>query len=295
MYRLLIVDIDGTLLNSRLEITRRTYQAIKAAQRQGVMITLATGRSFHSALQYAEKLELAVPMICANGGLIRHQNGDVIEERLLPPQMTADLVEEMIAAGLLVQAYCRDSISYRSRLPLWPWLDIVRDKSVLTNFFFAAREIKQSRMQNFPCLADSIRTGSVQPHKVFATTGKDPALEAMACRCRERGFKVAFYPGYNDRMYLEIMAPGTSKGVALRRLAAWLKVGLEQVVAVGDNLNDTEMIKAAGLGVAMGNGHDGLKKLADHTTLSNDQDGVAAVIRDFLLTADRAALSDSAG
>lgn len=287
MYKLLALDVDGTLINRRLEITKSTFQAIKAAQRHGVLVTLATGRSFHSARQYAQHLSIDVPLICANGGIIRHTDGDIIDEQLLPAALAADLAEEMLAAGLFVQAYHRGGIAYQgNRMTIWRWMHVICDKVTFRNFCYAVQEVKRSRLHTCSNLVDSIRQGSLQPHKLFVT-GENSKLEQLCNRCKEQNMAVAFYPGYNGCMYLEIMAAGASKGAALGRLANWLGVELEQVVAVGDNLNDTEMVEAAGLGVAMGNGHEDLKQLAAHVTLSNDEDGVAAVIRDYILAPDR--------
>jgi len=98
---------------------------------------------------------------------------------------------------------------------------------------------------------------------------------------------VEYYPGYHDRMYLELMPADVSKGNALKHLADYMNIPMEDTVAVGDNLNDLSMVKMAGLGVAMGNAHPQLQEMADHVTLSNEKDGIAAVIREFILAQEQ--------
>ncbi len=283
MYRMLVLDIDGTLINSRMQVSRATVAAITAAQRQGVFVTLATGRSFYSAAKYARRLNIDLPLICANGGIVRKPSGEVIDEQTLPADLAADLLAEMSQAGLITQAYHRGGIAfYGEKLPLKRWVSVVAKRFSLPSFFYAWRDFKRSRLQSFPNLEQLVRAGEINPHKLFSV-GQEDVLEDMSRRCQQQALSVEHYPGHHGGMYLEIMAAGASKGAALKTLAKYMDVKMEQVLAVGDNLNDTDMIANAGLGVAMGNGHQGLKDVAKHITLSNEDDGVAAVIREFIL------------
>ena len=96
-------------------------------------------------------------------------------------------------------------------------------------------------------------------------------------------FSQAYSPQFPDVRFINIIAPGTSKGEALKALADHLKVSLDEVVAVGDWVNDISLLSTAGLGIAMGNAHDDLKAMADHVTLSVDEHGLAAAVQEFLL------------
>ncbi len=289
MYKLLVLDIDGTLINNHMQVSKATAMAIKAAQRQDVFVTLATGRSFYSALNYARRLNIDLPLICANGGIVRKPSGEIISEETLPPALAADLLAKMSKARLIAQAYHRDGIAfYGDKLPLKRWVSVVAKRFSLASFFYAYQDLKRSRLLSLPNLEELVRAGKIEPHKLFAVGDVD-ALEDMSRRCQQENLSVEHYPGHHGGMYLEIMAAGSSKGQALKKLAHHLNVDMQDVLAIGDNLNDTEMIASAGLGVAMGNGHQGLKDVASHVTLSNEEDGVAAVIREFILCPGRSA------
>lgn len=288
MYKLLALDIDGTLINDNLKVTNPTRQAIEVAQGQGVMITLATGRSFHSTKYYADKLKIDLPLICANGALIRSRDGHVFKETTFAREKVAPLLKAMGESGLFVQAYHQGGISTTgSRIGLLKWVDFICAKNLKLNYLlYSIKEYWRSKLNYCPQLPQMLASGELSVHKLFSS-GKPEQLAPFQRRALAMGLSVEYYPGNKERMYLEIMPAGTSKGAALNWLADYLGVSMEQVVAVGDNLNDSAMVTAAGLGVAMGNGHSELKALAGHITLSNDEDGVAAVIRDFFLIPDK--------
>lgn len=284
---MLALDIDGTLINKKMEVTRSTRRAIEAAQRQGALVTLATGRSFHSAKHYADQLKIDIPLICANGACIRHRNGESFMESALP-ENTESLIREMTEAGAYIQAYHRDGIyTTGNRTGLLNWVKIICDNRIrLGHLLYSINEVKRSNLKHCPDLAELVSQGEVVVHKLFCA-GSLGQLEDFKDRALARGLSVEHYPGNSGSMYLEIMPAGASKGTALDWLAEHLNIAMNEVVAVGDNLNDLAMIKAAGLGVAMGNGHSQLKAQAGHVTLSNEDDGIAAVIREFVLTPDK--------
>src|SRR5690554_3544348 len=105
IYKLLAVDIDGTLITTDMKLTDVTRRAVARAQDRGLMVTLATGRSYHSALNYAEQLDIDLPLICANGAIIIDRKGNVLQKTVLPRAVAAPLLTEMLEAGFFVQAY----------------------------------------------------------------------------------------------------------------------------------------------------------------------------------------------
>jgi len=284
---LLALDIDGTLITNDRRLTLETCRAIQAAQRRGVLVTLSTGRNFYSARNYAQKLDIELPLITANGAMIRRPNGEIIQESLLDRDSVAQLIAEMDQAGLLVEAYHRDGVHLTGSLYELTKI-MCGEKLCPRQLFYIWREYRLTNLKRTTRLAQQVAQGELAAHKLFSS-GEEEKLYRFQARARQLGQVVEYYPGgFKNRMYLEVMAPGVSKGMALKQLAHHLGVPMSQVVAVGDNLNDTEMIKAAGLGVAMGNGHKELRAMADHVTCTNEEDGVAAVIRDFFLTGEEA-------
>lgn len=279
------IDIDGTLINTNMKLTVPTRQAIALAREQGVWVTLATGRSFHSAKNYADRLKLDVPLICANGALIRHRDGTIFSEVNFDNDIIIPLLAEMQAAGVYIQVYYKGGILTSTKnISLPAWIQMICDNKLkLNHLAYSVKEFFLSKVQKIPDLAEGIAQG-INCHKIFSA-GKPGHLVKFQHRAAELGLSVDYYPGTKDYMYLEIAPPGISKGWALNQLAGHLEIAMEEVVAIGDNLNDRTMIQAAGLGVVMGNGHSQLKKVAGEVTLSNDQDGVAATFNQLILPA----------
>lgn len=285
IYKLIAIDIDGTLINTNMELTVPTRRAIALAREKGIEVTLATGRSFHSAKHYADRLKLDPPLICSNGAIIRRRQGDILLESSLDSATILPLLAEMRAAGLYSLVYHNRGIfASANSHSLSAWMGAIGPaKAHFSRLYYSLREYFLCRVRRLPSLSEGAYIG----HKVF-TAGPAEELSVFQQRATALGLSVDFYPGTEDCMYLEITAPGISKGWALAKLAEHLGIGMEAVVAIGDNLNDHSMIQAAGLGVVMGNGHSLLKEVAGEVTASNDQDGVAAAIHQLILPASAA-------
>ncbi len=262
-YRLVVADIDGTLVTSRREITARVRRVVREAQRRGVRVCLATGRTWRSGRRYFEALGADPPAILYNGGLIY----DFARDRaLFRRAMTVRQAQKVIAAldafpDLAAHFYVEDEIYVRWRTPLVE--ATARQDHILPAAVGDFRTVLRGRPMKFRIL------------------GPRPRLAALLRRV-QRADGAGTYV-FSARNSLEILPPGSSKGAALRRMARLLRVPLRQVVAVGDELNDLSMIQVAGLGVAMGNAPRELRRAADYVAPSNDDDGLAEVIRRFIL------------
>lgn len=265
-----------------MKLTAPTRRAIAQAQRRGIIVTLATGRNYQSAKSYADRLGLEAPLICANGALVRHRNSKILLEKNFDSYTITPLLKEMQGAGAYIQVYHNGGIISSGNSGLRAWLEMICDnKGSLNNLAYSIREYFVSRVKRVPDLAAGLTKKGLRCHKLFLA-GKAETLVGFQRQAVGLGLSVEFYPAVKEFMYLEITPPGVSKGWALTRLAEHLGVGMESVVAIGDNLNDCTMISKAGLGIAMGNGHTDLKALASHITLSNNEDGVAVAINGII-------------
>ncbi len=263
-YQLLVLDIDGTLVNESKEITPKTREAILSVQKQGVRIALATGRTPFGILRYANALRLKEYdgyVLAYNGGrIVRWQTGEVIFEQTLP-----DRLDEICALArkyhVAILTYYNDRIvteqpedpfvQYESRvigMPLMPVVDLAR--------------YVQSPVVKCVMLAEGPYLAQVEP-RVRDALGED------------------FSVYRSEPYFLEIMPRGIDKAASLQRLLEYLSLPREAVVCCGDALNDRTMIRYAGLGVAMGNAVPEVKAEADFVTRSNEEDGVAYVIERF--------------
>lgn len=287
IYKLLVIDIDGTLITTDMQITNATRQAIEDAQSQGVVVTLATGRCYHSALNYAHKLKIDSPLICANGGIIVSRAGKILQESTLPAPVAVSLLDKMRRNDLIVQAYHREGVYTAGPRPSrFQYVNMICGNMFSpSHLLYSLREYKRCAVTHNNDLPRLIDQGQVAVHKLFCA-GSREKQDYIQAQAVEAGLMADYYLGYRGLMFLELMADQVSKGNALRVLARYLGFSLKETVAVGDNLNDLSMINVAGLGVAMGNGRSQLKQAADYTTLSNDEDGIAALIYEKILGED---------
>ena len=262
-YRMLVSDIDDTLLTDDLRLTPGTKEALARAVRRGVVVTLATGRMFRSAKQIAREINLDVPIITYQGSLVKTlQDGTVLYERWLSADAARLVLEFAEERRIHVQAYVDDRLISREDNAY------VRDYSRLTGVPYevephmsrlAAEKLTKILFIGDPGPLDLLR-GEIAP-----------MLEGAA------------YITKSKPHYLEFTHPEGTKAHAVRFLAERFGIGMDEVIAVGDGLNDLEMVQAAGLGVAVANAVDALKRAAGHITASNYEEGVRKVIETFLL------------
>lgn len=260
---MIAIDIDDTLLNDDLEVTPATREALAEAIRRGTTVTLATGRMFSSARKVAGQLGLNVPIITYQGALVKNLlDGEVLYERPVPEDVALDVIAYARANGLHLQGYVDD------RLLAWEDNDKVKAYSKLI-------KIPYKIETHFEAIA---KRGST---KLLIIDDPDKLDEIIPELRRILGARAHITK--SKPQFLEILHPEATKGHALLHLASHYGIDRSEVIAVGDSWNDHEMIEAAGLGVAMANAVEPLKKVADHITLSNNEEGVRAVVERFIL------------
>jgi Cof subfamily protein (haloacid dehalogenase superfamily) len=256
-YKLIVSDLDGTLLNDNAELTARTIEAIRQYHALGGRFTYATGRSDESAKAFADMADMTTPGISFNGAkIIDYADGDVIYETFLG-------AEEAKAAYAAVRKLNKDAVVY---------MDDARYVAEYTPVIDKYLERVRHRIQIARDINALIGDGRTLKKLLVI----DPNQEEGAILGAVRpifGDKMNYVK--SDPRYFEFLPPGTSKGAALIVLAAHLGVSPAEVVAIGDHLNDVSMIKAAGLGVAVANAEREALDAADYITSSNDEEGVA--------------------
>ncbi|MDR1362551.1 MAG: Cof-type HAD-IIB family hydrolase [Spirochaetaceae bacterium] len=265
--RLIALDIDDTLLRTDLSISFRTRKAIKRCLAAGVKVVLASGRVYKSVYYYAKLLSLQKNgsyLICGNGSLIQEAaTGKIVDQVTLPPKPALAAFDLVDAEGFAVQIYEGD-VAYVSR-----------------KNEFAIYEKKLTGMQQTipPNFREMIAANC---HKLVIP-GDPMLLRQLEVILRNFvGDEVTIFT--SKPYYLEILPPATDKGTALAKVAARLGIDREAVMAVGDSMNDEAMIRWAGLGIAMCNGDERIKKAARLVTeMSNDEDGLARVIEQYVL------------
>ena len=264
--RAVVLDVDGTLLDSNHAATPRVVEAIKAAIAKGVQVVLATGKTRASTVKLVDELGIKSPGIYLQGLAIYDVAGSVLQQLILEPQLVRQVITFGEDRGHTMLLYSGERILVR--VP----------NAELADMFAQYHEVTPEvigPLQNV--------VGTLPINKVIAV-GEPRAITALRWQLTMQvgGAGRIMQAGVPEM--LEVLPPGASKGAMLRQLLKILKVDAAKVMAVGDAENDIEMIQLAGVGVAMGQAAQHVKDAADHVVASNDADGVAEALERFVLT-----------
>ncbi len=264
-YRLVAIDLDGTLIDRRLTIAPRVQEAIRAVQERGVTVTLASGRMFAATLPFAQQLKITAPLICYQGALVRHPvTGETFFHVPVPQDLAMEVAALAKAKGVQVNAFVDDRLYIERLTPeAQSYIDLARVEPHFVSDLIAL-------------LASNPPTKLVL---VNLDEGKtDGLLAELSAHFARRLAITKSYP-----FYTEVIHPDVSKGRALAQLARQLGIPQKEVLAIGDNLNDLSLVEYAGLGVAMGNAAPQVKAAADYVTATLEEDGVAQALELFIL------------
>ncbi len=262
--RLLAIDLDGTLVNDRLEMDPRDVAAVKAASAAGVTVVLATGRMFKSSLTYAEPLGLTGPIINYQGAVVREIASGEIWHRC---ELTVPMQQRVLAFAeprdWHVNAYVDERVYTAQRRP---------EADLYARIAMVPYEVVGP-------LSKWIRQDSTK----LVLVDLDPAdVPARIAELSAWMGDVARVTRSLD-WFIEVVNPEVSKARALALVADRIGVARADVCAIGDNLNDEDMVSWAGFGVAMGNAPEALKAVAKHVTGRIGEAGVAQVIERFVI------------
>lgn len=284
-YKLIALDIDGTLINSKQVLTGRTRRALEAAKAAGIKVTIATGRHYNSAATIARMAGINAPMVCNDGALIADINtGEILAKHLLPLEVALEVLDiAQEYENLHLQVFTIDEKIYAGKNYR---LDMAR------KFFRSPQRINFRGIYNF------------FKAFVFVPVRSTGDIEGAKAALKEPPAKVLVYGDayeleeFTERVTtlfqgqisittaivncIDILKHGVSKAKGLKELGEKLGIRPEEIVTVGDNINDLEMLEFAGMGVAMGNAVEEVKNRADYITKSNDEDGVAYFVEKLL-------------
>ena len=267
-YKMIVLDLDGTLTNNKKEITPHTKQALMQAQAAGVHVVLASGRPTYGIVPLAEELKLKDNggyILAFNGGkIIDCTNNEVLFEQKLDEQLVPILFQEAQKAGMEILTYQGEGIAATNK----------DDEYVQHEAFINKMPVMQY---------DDVLNQLVYPINKCLIVGDPTPLHELEIRlAKELEGKMDVYRSAD--FFLECVPLGIDKARSLDRLISSLGISREEVIACGDGYNDLSMIRFAGLGVAMANAAKDIQSEADFVTLSNEEDGVAHVIEHFILS-----------
>ena len=273
--RLIALDLDGTLVNSRWEISDKDVQALEAASARGIQIVVVTGRRPRAAAPYVSRLPFPVTMITSNGALVRTPTGEIAFQDFLPREAALKVLE-------ITREYRPYTVAIFD-LPARGQV-VMQDCAIPEGPLGWYLRTSLDHLQLVPDLSSAVKSDPVQimiggpPAQI---EGAEPLLRQSeaADSIQLTGTK------YPDRTVgiMDVMNRGCSKGRALEFWAAQCGIPAGDVMAVGDNFNDLEMLEFAGLPVVMGNHIDGLHRPGWASTAPCDESGVACAIERFVL------------
>ncbi|KZE14816.1 Cof-type HAD-IIB family hydrolase [Priestia aryabhattai] len=240
-FKLIALDMDGTLLNNQQEVSEENRAAIAKAQEQGVHVVLSTGRSLLTCREYAQSLQLSSYLITVNGSEIWDESGQLVERKLID----ASNIEKMW------------NLTQEHKLNFWA---VTTDKVWRDEF---PEDIASQEWLKF---------------------GYDIPDDALREEVLKQIAGISDFEISNSSLTnLEINALGINKAKGIMTVCERLGISMDEVIAMGDSLNDMAMIEAAGCGIAMGNAQEAVKEAADWVTDTNVNNGVAKAISHWVL------------
>ena len=265
-YKMLVLDVDGTLLNDEKEISKRTLTTLLKVQQMGVRIMLASGRPTYGLLPLAKKLGTYNGYILSyNGGqVINASNGEVVFERRINPEHITYLEKKAEKNGFSILTYNGDTVVTNN-----PNDPHVQAEAALNGMKVEHQEFFSAAIDYPPC-------------KCMLVSDDEEALVGLENHWKRRlnGVLDVFR---SEPYFLEVVGSRVDKANTLGVIMEMEGIKTDEIVVFGDGVADVTMLQLADLGIAMGNAPDSVKRCADYVTLSNNEDGVAVAVENYFL------------
>ncbi|MGL6168931.1 MAG: Cof-type HAD-IIB family hydrolase [Fusobacteriaceae bacterium] len=256
------LDLDGTLLNSQKEISIENREILKSLYKKGVEILIVTGRPYPITKKIAQSLEIPVTTICYNGArVIDLETDKVLFEELLSEEDVSKIIN-----------FCKE---HKKDLNLFQndiWY--VQDLEAFGTQYYKKNSKLEPVLKSFESFENlkMLKTIIIDENEILNTVEKN----------LRKVLGDSVYYTYSQDKYLEILNKLVNKGETLKKVLKEKGIEMSECIAFGDAQNDIEMLKAVGVGVAMGNAHESLKQSADYITDTNDNNGVAKFLKNIL-------------
>lgn len=261
--KLVISDLDGTLLDCNHQISEANKSAIFEAVQSGVTVTIATGRMYPSALPYAKQLGVDVPIITYNGAVIKSVSGEILYEQCLDTGVAQEIITLCQENDWYIQTIDDDNLYFK-------------EHNEKAKYYESVAGIKGH------AVGEKLADYAKRPPKMLMITDNEVQTDEIVALL-EKQFAGRITAVKSMPTYIEIIHPSVNKAAAVDRLIEKLNLSREEVMALGDSNNDLPMLKAAGLSVAMGNANQKAKAAAKVVTEDNNHSGVAVAIRKYVL------------
>jgi Cof subfamily protein (haloacid dehalogenase superfamily) len=280
--KLIAIDMDGTLFSNNHTISENNCHAILKAQRQGHIVTFCSGRALHDIQEIIKKINLEAPIIAGNGAVVFHNK--ILQTLTIPVHILKKIMDIFNDFQLYYEIYTNKGIfiDKTRKEYLYAELNRLKDDPVFGPMVEQMVQV-QNDQNHLLTVSDfsELNFSMLDPYKMYTVSLDEKKLNHLQQRLSERD-DISITNG--SHLTVEVGNKQVSKGNALLFLANYFQIPQADTVAIGDNLNDLSMFKAAGTSIAMGNATDFVKSHAKFVTKMNDDDGVAYALEKFVLS-----------
>lgn len=310
--RLIATDLDGTLLNSDHKISLENIVAIKNAQKNGIEVTIATGRSYADVKRLCDEASIHTHIICSNGAMAYHKNGSILNSLSIPKEILAEALKWLNFNKLYFDVSTDKGIFIQKKTREHLWSDLLKASQNMNDLLNLLKrlpnsekilcnmnlETEESKLEFLKSIHEHTINLIYSQAGIIEVDGIDSILKndfkylnvaalSFSSSLLERGLNhFSHNPKLSTVVSLafnfELQAKKVSKGNSLEILSNNLGINMKDVVAIGDNYNDLSMFEKVGISVAMGNAEDKIKSSCSIVTKTNDEFGVAYIIDKLL-------------
>ncbi|MGD6963823.1 Cof-type HAD-IIB family hydrolase [Fictibacillus phosphorivorans] len=282
--KLIAIDMDGTLVNRQLKVTKENSETIKEAVNDGHHVVIATGRSYDEAKHTLEDADLHLPLICVNGAEIRSEGWEILSSIPLKFEQYEDIKKVLDEEDIYYELYTSRGTFTDDREKAY---EVMKDIVLTSNPEATDDDVQKAALRRFRLGLVSVvgdfdkllSENGIEVYKFLAFSADTAKLQRAFQHLKSVESLAVSASADNN---LEITNSEAQKGVAVKRYAELKGISLTDTMAIGDNYNDVSMLEVAGFPVAMGNAVDEVKEMAAFVTKENDESGVSFAIKKFL-------------
>lgn len=264
MYKLVVIDLDNTLLNEEHKISEKNREMVQKVRSKGIEVIIATGRMYISAKPYLKALSLNNSAIVYNGAMVKDVETDkTIYHKPIDKKDAKEIITDIKKEGLHINLYQDDKL-------------YVDQDNEYTKRYEEVSGIQAVRVE------DLSELDIIDPTKLLIIED-DPELHVYYQKYLDRKYGDKINVTESKSYFIEIGAKGVNKGKTLQQLISEKDIERNEIIAIGDSYNDLEMLSYAGTGIAMGNAPEEIKKKADMIAPHNEEDGVAVILDKLIM------------
>ncbi len=261
MIKMVVTDIDGTIYSPETGITDNVKKCIKNLADNGIMVVIATGRTYASAKTIADRLGIKYPLICYQGGLVNSYEGEILNVIYLDEKPAREIIENFRKRNIHLNVYVEDKL-------------YVEDDNKYIKDYIGDKGIDYWKVDSFNEL------DFTKLNKLLAINYDTAFIDKLIEELKEKYPQL--YVVKSAKYFCEIANKQATKGNAIKFLAKKFGFSINEVMAIGDQNNDIEMVETAGIGVAMGNGTEQIKQKADYITDTIENDGFVKAVDKYV-------------